>query len=43
MNRMHKMQSDHGQFDLLLTCKLHVLMYVLLDTNLVKQLTLAVM
>lgn len=37
------MQSDHGHFDLLLTCKLHVLMYVLLDTNLVKQLTLAVM
>ena len=37
------MQSDHGHFGLLLTRKLHVLMYVLLDTNLVKQLTLAVM
>ena len=43
MSGMHRMQSDRGHFDLLLTHKLHVLMYVLLDTNLVKQLTLAVM
>ena len=43
MSGMHRMQSDHGHFGLLLTRKLHVLMYVLLDTNLVKQLTLAVM
>ena len=28
------MKSDHGHFALLLTRKLHVLMYVLLDTNL---------